>query len=318
MSKKFLGIDTSNYTTSVALTDENGIVIADKKQMLTVKKGARGLRQQEAVFQHIKNMPKLFASLCKEIDKNDIKAIGVSSAPRLMEGSYMPVFEAGKSFAHVLGSMLRIPVYEFSHQEGHIKAIAYFNDIDEDFICFHLSGGTTEILKVNKENSQQSKFSTELIGRTLDISIGQLIDRIGVAFGLEFPAGNKMDEAALFGNGANCKSVKPIFITNLDINLSGIETQLLRGRYLYSLEDTANRLFTEITLCLQKLVKECELKFPNMKIVFAGGVSQSSFIRTHLADKVIFGKYGADNAVGISLLGGNAYAFETDKGQPIK
>ena len=139
MCKYFLGIDTSNYTTSVALVDENGNIISDKRKLLEVKKGSRGLRQSDAFFQHINNLPKLLTEAVANIDKRDIEAVAVSDRPRNVEGSYMPVFLAGIRFAETICGLLDIPIYRFSHQEGHIKAIEFSNRISDKFICFHLS-----------------------------------------------------------------------------------------------------------------------------------------------------------------------------------
>ena len=111
-----LGIDTSNYTTSLALVDHRKI-ISDKRKLLTVKEGERGLRQQEALFQHVSDLPVLFSELMEDIGDRKIEAVACSVRPRPVDGSYMPVFMAGKSFAEVIASALKIPVYEFSHQE---------------------------------------------------------------------------------------------------------------------------------------------------------------------------------------------------------
>ena len=94
-----LGLHTSNYTTSVAITDESHNIICDERKLLKVKQGERGLRQSDALFQHIKNLPDLIKSATKNIDSGSIAAVSCSVAPRPIEGSYMPVFMASKSFA---------------------------------------------------------------------------------------------------------------------------------------------------------------------------------------------------------------------------
>ena len=93
----FAGIDTSNYTTSVAVFDGEHII--QNKKLLTVKKGERGLRQSDALFQHTVNLPVLISKLKSEIGDADIEAFGVSNRPRNIEGSYMPCFLAGESAA---------------------------------------------------------------------------------------------------------------------------------------------------------------------------------------------------------------------------
>lgn len=308
MCKYFLGIDTSNYTTSVALIDENGNILSDKRKLLEVKKGSRGLRQSDAFFQHINNLPKLLTEAVANIDKRDIKAVAVSDRPRNVEGSYMPVFLAGIRFAETICGFLDIPIYRFSHQEGHIKAIEFSNHISDEFICFHLSGGTTEILKTVKESGS---LTSEIIGETLDISFGQLIDRVGVALEEQFPAGEAMDALALRKVDSDMK-LTPIKISGLNINLSGIETQILKCKFANSKEEIAYKLFDEIAKCLEKLVDRCKEIYPGIDVIFAGGVSQSGFLQERLKSKVIFGKYGSDNALGIALLGGLKHGDKTN------
>lgn len=305
MSNYYLGIDTSNYTTSVGLVDDNGNVISDKRQLLSVKKGNRGLRQSEAFFQHIENISKLYEEAVQNIDKDQIRCICVSTRPRNIEGSYMPVFKAGMAVAHIIATTLDIPLYTCSHQEGHMKAITAFNDVGDDFICYHLSGGTTEILDV-RYDIHTKKYTSEIIGGTLDISIGQLIDRVGVALGMDFPAGGKMDDLALADVNSTFK-VKPINIKELYFNLSGIETQLLKAAEEHTALEIACKLFTKINLCLQKTIDILKIKYPNKQIVFVGGVSQSGFIRKNIHREVVFGAYGSDNAIGTALIGGDIY-----------
>lgn len=316
MKDLFIGIDTSNYTTSVAVTDEDGNIVSDCRKLLTVKKGQRGLRQSDAFYQHIQNMPQLYRDAIGSIDVKRVRGISVSTKPRNVEGSYMPVFSAGYRFAEVIAASLGVDIYETSHQEGHIKAIEAFNGIEGEFICFHISGGTMEILKVLPKSDVNSDdlYDIEIIGKTLDISIGQLIDRIGVAMGYDFPCGAVMDQMAICNSEGSFIRIKPIHIAELDINLSGIETQLLKCVENMRNEDVAMKLFAEIVLCLQKLVDKCKAHYPEIPIVFAGGVSESRFIRENIDRDIIFGQYGADNAVGVALLGGSAYGIKTHKG----
>ena len=311
-----MGIDTSNYTTSVAVVDENGCLLGEERQLLTVKSGNRGLRQSEAFYQHCFNLPVILEKLANSmpaIDLADISAIGVSTRPRNIEGSYMPVFKCGENFARFTGTTLKVPVFEFSHQEGHVKAITSFNKVGEKFITFHLSGGTNEVLKIqanpynNCEN--QREMGIEIIGRTLDISMGQLIDRVGVLMELPFPAGPYMDQLALDfkekiekEDAKGTLHVKPIPVKGLDINVSGIETQLSRKVGEFSKEEIAATAFKSIVKALEKQVKLCQEQYPGWPIVFAGGVAKSQYIRDYFKDQVIFGQYSSDNAVGTALL----------------
>ncbi|MEG0918506.1 MAG: hypothetical protein RSB99_04585 [Bacilli bacterium] len=306
MTEEFvLGIDTSNYTTSVAIINNQGQVISDKRIILDVPKGERGIRQSNAVFSHLKNLPQLFEEIFKTINGKNIIGVSVSNRPRPIEGSYMPCFVPGLTLGKSIASLLDVPLYEFSHQEGHIEAIKHFSNLKNpnEFICFHLSGGTTEILKIKDNN-------ISIIGHTLDLSFGQLIDRIGVSLGLKFPAGKEMDNLALL-NSVEIIKCKDINIKDLQINISGIEShfqRLIKENQSNLKEEfkqmISNSLFTKILLCLQELVDQCKSNYQDLDIVFAGGVSESKYIRKNI-NGVIFGDFGADNAVGTALLGGN-------------
>ena len=314
-NKIFMGIDTSNYTTSVAFVDGDGQVISEKGKLLTVKHGERGLRQSDAFYQHCFNLPEILEEAGHPIDYDCVSAIGVSTRPRNVEGSYMPVFKCGENFARFTGTVLKVPVLEFSHQEGHVKAITSFNPVGDQFIAYHLSGGTNEILKINTDTD--GEMTIDIIGKTLDISMGQLIDRVGVKLGLDFPAGQAMDQMALKYLEKLEKTkekpqltVKPIPLKGLDINVSGIETQLLRNESNYEKGEIAYVLFSKLVACLEKQIQICKSKYPELKIVFAGGVSKSRFLRKHLQDQVIFGKYSSDNAVGTALLARDKFVEE--------
>ena len=178
-----LGIDTSNYKTSIALVSADGIAY-DERRFLTVKEGELGLRQSEALFQHVKNLPEMF----EEMGAHNICAISYSSKPRPIEGSYMPCFLAGKSFAKSFASLSAIPAFAFSHQEGHIESAKYgleLGNTNESFIACHFSGGTCEILLSDSNTIKK-------IGGSKDISFGQVLDRLGVELGLKFPCGEEL------------------------------------------------------------------------------------------------------------------------------
>ena len=194
-SKKriFLGIDTSCYTTSAACVCVNGNsaeIVCDERTLLKVAAGERGLRQSDAVFQHVRNLAEILPKIFKQIDRKDVAGVGISVCPSGREGSYMPVFLAGKSHALSVSAALGVPVYEFTHQQGHIRAAAFDNEslLGKDFFAFHLSGGTSELLRIDSSLSDIKK-----IGGTTDINAGQLVDRLGVAMGLRFPAGKELE-----------------------------------------------------------------------------------------------------------------------------
>lgn len=319
MPELYLGIDTSNYKTSLAVIDESGSIVFEKSELLDVKEGSRGLRQSDAFFQQSNRLPSYFDELFKTVDSDAIKAVGVSVSPRRVEGSYMPCFLAGKNAAHITATALGIPVFEFSHQEGHAAAILYDEELSYDnskSLFFHLSGGTTEFLLCEPD---ENGFKTEIIGGTKDISIGQLIDRIGVKLGYSFPAGPYLDEIA--DNYSSGKIIPDIEIKDGYFNLSGIETKLLR--YIEESNNDINPVIAELFDKLALIIFEsaCYLseKYSVNNVYIAGGVASSKSIRSRIllckSDKIgrcsinhvpqiIFGKakYSGDNAVGIARL----------------
>lgn len=314
-NKWILGIDTSNYTTSLALTNSSRTILADLRKQLMVKQGERGLRQSHALFQHMESLPDMILDLFGRFDKNQICAVAVSSRPRSIEGSYMPVFKAGENYGKILAAGLGVPFFDFSHQEGHIEAAAYNTSLSsvKEFLAYHLSGGTCELLHCDNQ-------SCRIIGGTKDISFGQVIDRIGVALNLSFPAGKEMDRLALQTwekidySEKKREYLKKIPMDGLFINLSGIETQCQRALAATdSIEDLILELFLRISDCLCLLTEKAVKETGCPKVLFSGGVSASQFIRNVLNDrfngsavKLEFGDpaLSSDNAVGISLLGG--------------
>lgn len=312
-----LGIDTSNYTSSLSVVDID-TVLSDRRQLLTVKNGMRGLQQSEAVFQHIKNLPLLMEKIKKDIKGLSIDAIGVSTKPRPCVESYMPVFKAGESFADFLSFYDNLPVVRFSHQEGHIEAGLHSTGFfpQKQFIALHLSGGTCEILKVHVKNCG---FDVELIGMTEDISAGQFIDRIGVLMGLKFPCGRELDSLALQGNYKSCY-IPPSSKCGI-MSFSGPETAAERlVEKGIKKEDIAAAVLENISRTIIKSLKFCVEKANIFKdeacqeennVLFVGGVSSSTYLKSRLTEglrkdmiKLHFCKpeYSTDNSVGIALL----------------
>lgn len=311
----FVGFDTSNYTTSVALTDISGEVVANLKMPLGVKEGERGLRQSDAVFAHVKNLP-ILADRLSEIlkDKYEPLAVGVSARPRDISGSYMPCFLGGVAAARSFASALGIPTYEFSHQNGHIMAAAYSSGSSEAllkdrFLAFHVSGGTTEALLVTPSGAS---FKAELVGETLDLNAGQLIDRVGVAMGLSFPCGAQLEALASEYEGKVAKSA--ISVKGGCCNLSGFENKALK---LYS--DTSDKravaayIFESVCRTLLAMGEQLTEKHGKMPILFAGGVMSNRYMRGALSQKfeAYFSEpaFSADNAAGISLLCAREHLF---------
>jgi N6-L-threonylcarbamoyladenine synthase len=317
-NKYILGIDTSNYTSSVALTDMAGNIISDKRILLKVPIGKRGLRQQEAVFQHIKNLPLLLHDVLTDDDSEDtvnekISGIAVSASPRPIPGSYMPVFEVGVSAAELIGMSLGVEVMTFSHQEGHIRAGMAKSPLlyCRHFTAFHLSGGTSEMLACSENTIKK-------LGGSLDISLGQLVDRLGVKAGLAFPAGAEMDRLAyeyFEQKGNQYQNILPPIKSNgRTFNLSGLETASIMSleKRKDILPELSFMIFERLANLLADLIRarydEGEKDF-----LLVGGVSSSRTLRRLLESKIepvcrlYFADHGlgGDNAVGISLLGGD-------------
>lgn len=318
-----LGLDTSNYTTSVAITDESHNIICDERKLLKVKQGERGLRQSDALFQHIKNLPDLIKSATKNIDSGSIAAVSCSVAPRPIEGSYMPVFMASKSFAESISAAMDVPCFEFSHQEGHIEAVRRFTPLNEEktFLACHFSGGTCEILK--SEEKETLGYDVEIVGGSKDISFGQVIDRAGVLMGFEFPCGKMMDEIASKGSISlekrtekADKMLSQVKVRDGWINLSGMDTQIKNTvENCVSKDILIKEIFEKISDAVYKMIMQCTEKTGINKVIAAGGVASSVFVKNSVSEKlklcgidVFFDKQGlaGDNAAGISLLGGKA------------
>ena len=175
MSRKIIiGIDTSNYTTSLAVLTLDGELLANIKFPLKVKEGERGLRQSDAVFSHVKNIPEAMELLKEYTLGNEVVAVGVSKRPRNIDGSYMPCFLAGVAAAKSISAALGVPLYEFSHQCGHIMAAIYSSGrtdlLEGEFCAFHVSGGTTEMLSVK---ASDEGFAAELVGGTRPFFLGR-------------------------------------------------------------------------------------------------------------------------------------------------
>lgn len=304
--KIILGIDTSNYTTSVALMFDDGELIANIKRPLPVSKGERGLRQSDAVFAHVKNIPSAMDEARVYLNGRSPSAVGVSERPRNVEGSYMPCFLCGVAVAQSVCASVNAPLYRFSHQCGHIMAALYSSGAEElmngRFAAFHVSGGTTELLLVD---GGECGFNTQLIGGTKDLNAGQIIDRVGVYLGLPFPAGPHIESLAL--EYKRKIPSKKVSVIGTYANLSGLENMACK---LFD-ETNDKRLVSAFVLEYvgNALVRMCEGlidSYGQMPIVFAGGVMCNSIIRSKLRSR--FDSYfaeplmSADNAVGIAEL----------------
>lgn len=325
MDKKIycLGIDTSNYTTSAALVDTEFNIVSDSRAVLKVKQGERGLRQSQALFEHIGNLPGIIEALGYDEKEARIAVVSVSDKPRQVEGSYMPVFKAGETVGKSIASMTGAEYFSFSHQEGHIEAAGKFTDVFEkkEFLSLHLSGGTTEVLKCSK-NEETGGYVAEIVGGTKDISLGQLIDRIGVSLGLSFPSGKIMDEAACrdIYSKAGLKDFCRIKVDDCMMNISGIETQI--QRYIKEktaegnisdamLESISRAVLFRASQAIEDVINQARARTGIEDVLVAGGVASSRYVRNYLSkdSSIRFGKpeLSSDNAVGTALLGMKKY-----------
>ena len=305
----FIGVDTSNYTTSLAAVDGEGRVLANLKAPLPVKPGERGLRQSDAVFAHVKNLPALTDALRPYVEGKKLLAAGVSAKPRNEEGSYMPCFRVGVAAAYALAAGFSAPVLEFSHQSGHVMAAvvsagAPDSLFDRPFGAFHVSGGTTDLLYVTPTATD---FLVERMGGSADLHAGQAVDRIGVAMGLPFPCGPALERLA----GTNTEAVpRPkIAVGDGVCHLSGLENMALDlYRNTQNAPLTAAFVLDFLAETLSRMAAWAREKHPGLPLVFAGGVMSNRRIAAALTAKLGEGTYFAepafcaDNAAGVAWL----------------
>lgn len=302
---RVLGIDTSNYTTSVAVYDSDKDVVLQKKLLLPVKEGEKGLRQSDAVFHHTARLYPLVQELFEEYG-GEIDAIGVSERPRSIEGSYMPCFLVGLNAAKCIGAAMRRPVFGFSHQDGHIAAALYssgkLNLINEKFIAFHISGGTSEMLLVTPDS--EGAFDVKIIGNTLDLNCGQAVDRAGVMMGLSFPCGKELERLALQSSE---KYNPKISVKGGDCSLSGIENQC--RKMLDSgekKENVARYCIDFVGKTIEKMTDYAVSEYGSLPLIYAGGVMSNTIIKERICGRFdahfAAPEFSCDNAAGIAVL----------------
>ncbi|MPM81864.1 tRNA N6-adenosine threonylcarbamoyltransferase [bioreactor metagenome] len=307
-----LGFDTSCYTTSIAAISLNKEIVLNEKIILKVKKDNKGLRQSEAVFQHINNMGELSQIINEKLKSYNIVGICVSTKPRPVDNSYMPVFSVGYNFAKLLSSINNCPFYETTHQENHIEASLFKSNLEnkDKFLAVHMSGGTTEILLVEKKDAN---YKIEIVGGSLDVSFGQLVDRLGVKLNYNFPCGKYIDENAL-KHSEKIKSGLKTSVRQGYMNLSGIENQINKIIHDYNEEYLSKILLDTLVRSMYKsLTYICE-KYELKEVVFGGGVSASEYIKKELSEKLsrknvkayfTNQEYATDNGVGCAIIGLN-------------
>lgn len=294
---KVVGFDTSNYTTSIAAFDgKDGI---NCSRLLPVKPGELGLRQSDAVFSHNKSLPELSGRLFS--DAREIAAVGVSTRPRAVDGSYMPCFMVGYSHAKLLSDALGVPLFEVSHQQGHVAACLWsagrLDLMDRPHLAWHLSGGTTELLLVEPEGKN---VTCTKIGGTTDISAGQLIDRTGVMLNLPFPAGRHVD--ALSKEAVNTDLFK-VKCSGLEFSLSGVQNKVQQYAETNSPAETAAYALRCVCYAVQTATRNAQKAYPGLEVVFSGGVASNSMLR-QVMQGAVFSEpaYSTDNAMGVAVL----------------
>lgn len=297
-----LGLDTSNYTTSAALFD--GAVTANRRMLLPVKPGEKGLRQSDAVFHHVRQLPQVLAPLLGQCGPVD--AIGVSVAPRSAAGSYMPCFLVGKGFAEALGAAWGVPVEPVSHQQGHLAAALYSAGqlplLDRPFLAFHVSGGTTEALLV--QPGVDGLPDAALVAQSLDLKAGQAVDRVGVMLGLPFPCGPALEKLAL--GWQDKVAVRPA-MKGADCSLSGIENKCaaMVGQGCPPAQ-VARTCIESIGAALDKMCGILLAEHGPLPVLFAGGVCSNTILRDKLSAK--YGgwfaapEFSSDNGAGAAVL----------------
>lgn len=310
-----IGIDTSCYTTSVALVDRGENLLWEKRIILDVPLGKRGLAQSEGIFKHIENLPVLLSFLGTYLEKKRIVGVAASIRPRPIANSYLPVFKAGEGHGRSLASVLGSPFIGVSHQEGHLMAGLWSAGMElaRPFLAVHISGGTTELLLVRDGKEKDRFFEIDILGASSDLHAGQLVDRIGVALGLPFPAGKFLEELALQGEAG--KEVLPSSINNYNINLSGAETKALRLIYQGARSsDVALAVQQCIANSLEKIIRKAINEYKIPQVLLVGGVASNQYLRERLSKRLEHKAVGAklyfaqpqfssDNAIGTAILG---------------
>ena len=297
-----IGFDTSNYTTSIAFFD--GINGENHSKLLPVKEGALGLRQSDAVFHHTASLPELSGRLFSHISADTVTAVGVSTRPRAVEGSYMPCFLVGFSHAKMLADTLHVPLIECSHQQGHIASSLWsasrLDLMDRPHLAWHLSGGTTELLLVEPDGCN---VRCNRIGGTTDISAGQLIDRAGQLLQLPFPSGKHLDALS---NRAIREDVFSVKCNHMEFSLSGVENKVQQYRASHN-DPAETAAFTLRCVCnaIIKATIQAMKAYPDLPVVFSGGVASNSMLRKMCEPFTpVFAQhqFSTDNALGVAVL----------------
>ena len=310
MKPVVIGFDTSNYRTSVAAVTLDGEILVNHRELLPVSDGERGLRQSDAVFAHIRQLRNSEESLRKALHNTQIVATAASTKPRDGEESYMPVFQVGYTAGCMLAASLDVLFYETTHQRGHLAAALQGTPLEgrERLLAVHLSGGTTDLLVIDRERVEQ-------IGGSADLHAGQLVDRAGVAMGLGFPSGEALEQLAINGHSEGRLGCS-LDAGDLTCHLSGAETRVQQWLQEGSLsrENTAREIYDLLARTLVRMLKAGAEKTGIHNALITGGVAASALLRQLLEERrsktrgcpeIVFGRpeMSGDNAVGVALIG---------------
>ena len=217
----------------------------------------------------------------------------------------MPCFLAGESQGKAMASVLEVPFYACSHQQGHIAAAAWsagrMDLLDQPHLVWHLSGGTTELLYVVPDGAM---VQATWIGGTSDISAGQLIDRTGKKLGLPFPAGKAVDELSLQARDKTHFRVK---VSDCTFSFSGIENKmnaLAEGGTPPA--EVCWYVLSSIIQGVETATQQALVRYPGLPVLCAGGVASNQLLRQRMtkACGAVFAEplFSTDNAMGVAIL----------------
>ena len=312
-----LGIESSCDDTSAAVL-RNGVLLSNVTASQAVHEAYGGVVPELASRAHQQNVVPVVDQAIKRagIDKHQLSAIAFTRGPGLM-GSLLVGVSFAKGFARALG----IPLIDVNHLQGHVMA-HFIKESDEDqsappfpFLCLLVSGGNSQIVKVNAYNDMQ------VLGQTIDDAAGEAIDKCSKVMGLGYPGGPIIDKLARKGNPKAYHFAEP-HILGMDYSFSGLKTS-----FLYSLRDwvkddpdfvehhkediAASLEFTIVDILMKKLkmaVKETNIKH----VAVAGGVSANTGLRNafheyarkyHWTIYIPKFSYTTDNAAMIGITG---------------
>ena len=217
----------------------------------------------------------------------------------------MPCFLAGTSQGQSMAHLLGVPFFAVSHQQGHLAAAAWsaghLELMDRPFLAWHLSGGTTELLRVWPDGVN---VQAEILGGTSDISAGQLIDRAGVMLGLQFPAGKALDQ--LYDSESDCKTY-PVKLNGLTFSLSGMENKV---RQLHEkgapAGEVARFVLDLVADVVLRTTQAAQKEYPGLPVLCSGGVASNRRLRQVMESGcgALFSQpqYSTDNAMGVAIL----------------